>query len=1494
MDARRFIRQITAREPLNPYQIAGMTAVLNNSAQAVAQADTLHVELMADVLTILDRTGEEASLYLVGLRQLDSQVVLFPKFPLPALEDLVHLTSYEGRRLAIREHLVPVLHEIPNWLDLVEILSRYTLDRDENSMGDRFPSLMEVILGYLFAAARQPFDPGAREQAEYSLSRLLESIFKSAQQERLPAYLPFMDRVLDFLTRDLFAAPITSFERRLVEIMSVRLALKSQAQEARDLFTPKINRLAAQAVLTALNEIRTVPADLVETLNSRFAEEDFPKREEFCREVLDRINRRSDVEIARLKETCSAAAQGDSTCSEAEIRQGTEFIRQFGDEWKVILTSFQGMIDVVPMSVQEAFSKLLVSQILAVDKADIRGILVQGLCDIVVRLERLRRQSSKDLVNYFLRHFLETAGSSTDDGRVISSLTAIEALGVVLGRNAYFLMAQELIELLKTQPLISPRQSKFTLEDDDTGEPLVLAEETGANKPHVQHIRSLLRIIASNPRIMRGLIAHLTIQLELGRIRLCDEDLIQYEISAVLRANSPVAHFHLRTMIKAIPYSFKAIGPLDDLRLTAAGLAKELANRGVKPVGNFLGKLRGDIHWRGSVENFYFCLGIIKYLTWGDPRYMSEWMPEESMPYLQMDNWCSTAEANGIADLCNRIFRDNGIDPSSGDGLMHLIQADTAPYRNDQTWPDFSRRVVLAMVELVKGLHRKYFVVHESTSGAGVEEDLTHLERIVTERRELRDTILTPDIAEPIPDPVYLTEGRDEYLTELARTKEERPGTPIILKARKTGHAYAQTATYIEDRFEAFNRDLTLEALQETLATTILNMHFERITLDNLPEALRFLDTLVNGLAVNGHSSYYLVQAGRDLRRAGFLGLTFDKVRDLVKVVKSELDDIHNLYRAWFEEPFDLRLAQCPMEELPRKLRDLTTLREIPDTDFYKNYLKTLYISDLQARDGNLRVMETFLDKVQLFLNERLAESKRKVPHRGNPFAKHRPFYFPDHGQISPCRIGVKASLLRFARNTPPYFVITTDQRLKDTDAMLRDRHFLEGLKESVTKLERVCGKRFGDPANPALFSVRSGSRISMPGMMITLTNVGINDAIAASLAAEAGKWFAYDSYRRFLEEFATNVFRVARDEFQDIIDDRKKRWGVVRKALLSGDQMEELAFSYKNRLAALAPRAVSLLDNGEFMEVLVRCAMAVLQSYEGPAARKYREAAGIDGDWKTPAIVQAMAYGNMQFESSGTGVVSYDPLTMELVGEFSSGDQGTDVVDGKVSTIPVYDLYKQEESLASLMPGVWKSLDSTLRRIAEQLHMQVNVEYTIERGELYILQIRKRRGRKERIASLAAERYEVIAKGTGVCGKIFRGIMVTDRNQIAPFRHINKAQSIIDSMNESLPEGEKLDGFIFVVNDPIPEDIMDEVFSLPVNTALVSRLGGGGAHAADIARSLNKVYIAQVRDIVKFAGKPEIVKFVDRNLVVGSKLVIHGQTGEIAVYKKAAGSRCQ
>lgn len=1487
MDIKDLVRCLGSKEPLNPYQAAGITSVLSKSGYGFGPQTSLDADNLPGVLMVLDRTGGEAAPYLVGLSYENNLATLRLRFSREVLQETIYLTSFKGRRRAIEENLVPVLYEIPNWIEVVQTLSRYVLERDEESLKDHLGAVTEIVLSFFMSAIEQPFDGEARALGEYGLTRFLESALRAGSQEVVQRYLPSVKRGMSFLADVSFRRPLNGFDRRLQELIALQTAMERLPFELKVQLLPFWRRMYGAALVTTLDQINPAPASLLHDLATAVSEENFPAKNEFLESIYERILRQSSDEIAKLKRRFAGFLSGELQPSQSEYDETSQFIKNFGRDWRDILEAFQELTDAIPLRIQEIFSQIIATQILEVRRPDIKDMLINGLCGIIVRLEKTRKKASRDLVNNLAELFLSRAYSSDDNDVMRSALKALEALGVTFGKAGYFLMAEELIDHLVQRPLIRPPEKRFTLEDDDTGEPIVLAEDTGTNEGHVQHIKSLVSIIVSNPRVMHRLIPYLIVQIEIGGTRLCDEDLIQVGISKLLRSNTGITHFLIRTLIKAIPYSFKEIGPLDTLRLTAAGLAKELANRGIKPIGNFLGKLRGDIHWRGSVENLLFAEAILRYFLTGNREYIAEWMPQESLPYLDMSQWCSPGEAEAIKNIYAALFAEHGIDPFSKNGMNDLFGVDTQEYRNDDRWPEFSRRVALDMVDLVKGLHDKYFINREAVSNPCETQDLERLNDVVENRRQVKKKILTPDLRDDLPELVALTEGTEGWAQELERIRRDNPDTPIILRAKKAGHAYAQKAMYLEERFEAFNNDLLQEALQETLATSINNIHFDKITSENLPNALTFLDYLVTGISVNGHSSYYLRQASRDLRQAGELGLTFDKVRDLLKMIKKELDDIHSQYRSWFEVPFDHFLSHCPMEKLPRKLRDLTTLKELPETDFFKNYLKTLYISDLQARDGNLRVLETFCEKVELFLSQRLAESGRTVvggPVSVKPFM---PFHFPGDGEVSPCKIGQKASLLHFAENTPPFFVITTDQPVKEFDEMTADEEFRRGLAEAVDRLGKAWGRHLGDVNNPGLFSVRSGARVSMPGMMTTITNVGINDEIAEILSRRVGTWFAYDCYRRFLQEFGQSVFGIDRDEFQEIMDERKIRFQVIRKALMSADQMKSLAFDYKGRVAELAPKAVEMLDRGDFLELLLHCAVAVLHSFEGRAATKYREAAGIDGNWRTPAIIQAMVYGNMELTSSGTGVVSYNPHTMDLRGDFAQGDQGTDVVDGKVMTIPVYDPWKMKECLASKMPAAWKELSSILFRTAEKLHLDTRLEYTIEKGGVFILQIRKDRERKERVPSLKAFGYNVIAQGTGISGKIFRGIMVTDRNQIAPFRHINKAQSIIDSMNESLSELHKLDGFVFVVNDPIPEEIMEEIFSLPVPTGLVSRLGGRGAHAADISKSLGKVYVGQVRQIDKFAGKPEVVSFEGLKVVVGTKMVIHGQTGEIGLYTR-------
>ncbi|MCL4538564.1 MAG: hypothetical protein M1378_03015, partial [Bacteroidetes bacterium] len=494
MEVRDIIRQISDSEPLNPYQIAGMTAVISRSGVKFGEGTRLAVDGLTAVLMILDRAGEEASPYLVDLRQTDSQLTLFSRFPRESLEELIYLTSFEGRRMAIRENLIPALYEIPNWLEVVHLISRYSLDRDEESLADHLSSVMEILFNYLFAAVRQPFDPEARSEAEYVLCRLVANILNLEEEKTFSAYQCFVESALDFMAQEPFRTSLNSFDRRVLEVSEIRSALKKRSDGLQRDLMPRVDRMAVQALVTALGEIRACPDDLVQRLQNAVEVEAFEDRQRFRKDILERIGLHSAEEIEKRRQIYQGSLDGSSQIDEEEITRGVSFIRSLTDEWRAILSAFQDMIDTLPMAVQEAFAGILAAQILSVDKPEVKDLFIDGLCRIVVRLEKTKKQASRDLVDTFANVFLERAYSSEATSEVVSSLKALESLGVTLGRAGYFLMAQELIDHLVRRPLIQPLGRKYTIEDDDTGEPLVLAEETGANQAHVQHVKCLISI----------------------------------------------------------------------------------------------------------------------------------------------------------------------------------------------------------------------------------------------------------------------------------------------------------------------------------------------------------------------------------------------------------------------------------------------------------------------------------------------------------------------------------------------------------------------------------------------------------------------------------------------------------------------------------------------------------------------------------------------------------------------------------------------------------------------------------------------------------------------------------------------------------------------------------------------------------------------------------------------------------------------------------------
>ena len=310
------------------------------------------------------------------------------------------------------------------------------------------------------------------------------------------------------------------------------------------------------------------------------------------------------------------------------------------------------------------------------------------------------------------------------------------------------------------------------------------------------------------------------------------------------------------------------------------------------------------------------------------------------------------------------------------------------------------------------------------------------------------------------------------------------------------------------------------------------------------------------------------------------------------------------------------------------------------------------------------------------------------------------------------------AQMTNLGMPVPQGFTITTEActRYYADGEEIADE-IKEQIFEYLSKVEEICGKKFGDPENPLLVSVRSGARVSMPGMMDTILNLGINDEVAEAIAHLTGNpRFAYDSYRRFIQMFSDVVMELPKPEFEKIIDKVKEAKGVKYDAELDEDDMRNLVQLFKDFYKE--QKGTDFPTDPKVQ--LIEAAKAVFRSWNTPRAVVYRQMNDIPSDWGTAVNVQSMVFGNMG-EDSGTGVAfTRDPATGEkkLFGEFLMNAQGEDVVAG-VRTPETID------RLNEINPEAYAQFVDIADRLEKHYKDMQDMEFTIEKGKLYMLQTR-------------------------------------------------------------------------------------------------------------------------------------------------------------------------
>ncbi|MBO5129564.1 MAG: pyruvate, phosphate dikinase, partial [Oscillospiraceae bacterium] len=330
------------------------------------------------------------------------------------------------------------------------------------------------------------------------------------------------------------------------------------------------------------------------------------------------------------------------------------------------------------------------------------------------------------------------------------------------------------------------------------------------------------------------------------------------------------------------------------------------------------------------------------------------------------------------------------------------------------------------------------------------------------------------------------------------------------------------------------------------------------------------------------------------------------------------------------------------------------------------------------------------------------------------------------------------AEMTNIGLPVPQGFTISTEACTKYYDDGRQINPEIQAeIMEYVEKLEGITGKKFGDKENPLLVSVRSGARASMPGMMDTILNLGLNEDVVEVLATKSGnpRW-AYDCYRRFIQMYSDVVMEVGKKYFEVLIDEMKEKKGVTQDVELTADDLKELA----NQFKAEYKSKIGVDFPSDPKEQLMGAVQAVFRSWDNPRANVYRRENDIPYSWGTAVNVQSMAFGNMG-DDCGTGVAfTRDPATgaKGLMGEFLTNAQGEDVVAGVRTPMPISEM-------AEKFPEAFAQFQKVCAILEDHYRDMQDMEFTVEAGKLYMLQTRN--GKRTAPAALKIA-VDLVAEG--------------------------------------------------------------------------------------------------------------------------------------------------
>jgi pyruvate,orthophosphate dikinase len=952
-----------------------------------------------------------------------------------------------------------------------------------------------------------------------------------------------------------------------------------------------------------------------------------------------------------------------------------------------------------------------------------------------------------------------------------------------------------------------------------------------SNPVHLMRLKGFIDVVSLAPERLRKVMIHFIAMLYINDIFIPDDAIFQREISAYMNSADLEDDFLLHyLLLRKFPVYFHEVGASGMIR----DLTTEIDAWGNDPVIYFL---RKQVHVNASNHNIDLIESIIRSWTFGKTGPLKETVPREI--YESIDPEIIATFSSTITPLFETlgILKDGTLKIKK---ILHIPDEEIADTVERMQSTDEIRSKILLICKTYKSIVKKYARTDVLSRSVSLTDNVSKL-------AELKK--------------IFASDQKTEAQESFYYKRHIAFGIPSVI------------GSYHEPKFDAFGEFLKTEEniriIMEQLITDIENAE-GRPDVGKVRDWLKELGGFKNIFDIHGLSNAIVSEVLEILYNNE---LSLSQINDLMKVWQKELTwMVEMLYRTFHNPLLDV-LDMSEREDLPDSIKGLGG-----EGTTFLNRASDVIIRDILNSITGFEELDRLLNSLMKCIGHRIdAGHDMQIAVPDNPLISKDVMSFeelPDTDAVKYAPyLGNKAKnlILLFNKGLPvPNGIVFSSAHSFDYEEYVESMEFDTALKGSLTNLEKKTGMALGGRTDPLFVSVRSGSYISMPGILSSILFCGMNETTHKALSYMTGDpWLAWDSYRRFIEHFATIVHRIGMNAIDRISNDILSTYGVASIRELNAGQMEELVNGYSNLLSS---KEIGIPEDP--LDQIKQSVSAIYRSWFDEKAIQFRKAMNVSENWGTAVTIIPMILANSR--NAGASVFftrKPDSFHKGVYGETRRMATGDDIVYGKLSSRPLSrdQVTEENESLEQFDPELFRLHLDTAEKVEKAMGgipQEVEAAYiSNERGEkeLYILQTKRmefHRGYTEKFQDICRMESSIIGRGIGVHGGALSGIATLSNNP----EHIRKLRSDY--------------------NEPVillrHETSTDDVALMPEIDGIITSVGGATSHAAILAQKFDLTAVVGCSDMsIRTDDQGRKYALIgDFELSEGSALSIDGSSG--------------